>query len=307
MAQPNQVQPDSALGDLGRLSGEVRNLIYELVIPQAQVCEFATRNRYLPEKPPALMLASRKIHTEMLRMYYWKTNWNINIKPSKLATGFSLIVTEAKKRTKIKRAIQIHHQFSFRDQLSTLQIREDTPLIRHITINKANLCWVGLTFELQAGSPVFHHGITCPACRPKKWASAAKDRKEAWQAAAKKKAYRSVAQRQHAMTWSERAAAYQKYRPADESVFRQPTQEDLSGLQRRYEREVIEHDASLERFTSTVLRDKRISVSGISVKDLRDVVRRFDTAMVGELHVQHNLVESLKALKWIMYGERQPE
>ncbi|KAK5740659.1 hypothetical protein LTR17_004464 [Elasticomyces elasticus] len=81
-----------ALGDLGRLSGEVRNLIYELVIPEAQTCAFPTTEHYLPASRPGLIFASRKFHTEMLKMYYWRTNWTMTIKNT-LTTGHALVTT----------------------------------------------------------------------------------------------------------------------------------------------------------------------------------------------------------------------
>ncbi|KAK3627402.1 hypothetical protein LTR22_022786 [Elasticomyces elasticus] len=293
-----------ALGDLGRLSGEVRNLIYELVIPEAQTCAFPTTKHYLPASRPGLIFASRKFHTEMLKMYYWRTNWTMTIKNT-LTTGHTLVTTgnKAFKKSTSKKPVKVKPApFSFSDRLSELKMNEDTPLIRHITLSRLSQRWPCLVFELQVGAAVFHHGISCPICSPDRWASAARDREKAWQAAAAKAAA-ELAQKLSAPSWRDRAAAYQQHRPVMQARFTPPAEEELSRSKERYEREAAEHDASLALFTATVLGNKLISVNGISVADLRDMARRINNAMSKELGKQHELVGSLRDLRRVMYGD----
>ncbi|KAK5698075.1 hypothetical protein LTR97_007035 [Elasticomyces elasticus] len=297
-----------ALGDLGRLSGEVRNLIYDLVIPEAQICAFPTTKHYLPASRLGLIFASRKFHTEMLKMYYWRTNWTLVIKNT-LAAGHALVSTgnKAFKKSTSKKPVKVKPApFLFSDRLSEMKMSEATPLIRHITLSRLSPGWPCLVFELQAGAAVFHHGISCPTCSPDKWASAESDRKEAWQAAAEKAAA-DRGKKLRAPSWRDRAAAYQQHRPATQARFIPPAEEELSTFGERYKREVAEHDASLALFTATVLGNKLISVNGISVADLRDVARRVNNAMSTELGRQHELVGSLRGLRKMMYGESPPE
>ncbi|KAK4893456.1 hypothetical protein LTR27_008138 [Elasticomyces elasticus] len=297
-----------ALGDLGPLAAEVRNMIYELVIPEAQVCAFPTTKHYLPASRPGLMFASKEIHTEMLKMYYWRTNWTISVKHT-IASGFSLVSTgdKAFKKSTSKKPVKVKPgPFSFRDRLSHMKLNEDVPLIRKISISRLIPGWPCLVFELQVGAAVFHHGSSCPICSPDTWTSAARDRKEAWQAAAEKAAA-ELAQKLSAPSWRDRAAAYQQHRPVMQARFTPPAEKELSWSKKLYEQEIAEHDTSLALFTTTVLGNKLISVDGISVADLRDVTRRIDNAMSTELIRQHRLVESLRDLRRVMYGDRPPE
>ncbi|KAK5740663.1 hypothetical protein LTR17_004468 [Elasticomyces elasticus] len=208
MAQPNR-SPDRALGDLGLLPAELRNVIYELVMPTGQACQFGGAQRFLLERPPGLMLASRIVRTETLMLYFSKLDWSVNIEHGSIpGKGYNL-VTPGNKVKKLA-------QFTFNDPWSGLTIKDDTKFLRQITVRRVSPGWPRMKFEVVPGAAtgtatvVFRHGFNCPACNSEMWEGAAKKRRQAWQAQLDEAAERFAKHRPRAwasLSYSQRAAA----------------------------------------------------------------------------------------------------
>ncbi|KAK4893458.1 hypothetical protein LTR27_008140 [Elasticomyces elasticus] len=320
MVQPN---PDRALGDLGLLPAELRNVIYELVMPTGQACQFGGAQRFLLERPPGLMFASRIIRKETLMLYFSKLDWSVNIKHGSIpGKGYNL-VTPGNKVKKLG-------HFTFNDPWSGLTIKDNTKFLRQITIRRVSPGWPCIKLEVVRGAAtgtatvVFRHGSDCPACNSAKWEGAAQKRREALQVEvddAAEKAANLSAQTLPGQPYSRRAAAYaqqsysrrrtaayaayvQRYPPLSAQV---PSGGNFEQLERQYKQDTDEHHASVGRFTKALFTDTEINVAGFSVHDLRGIAWSIDGAMSDELKKQLALVDSLNRAWRTMYGEGPSE
>ncbi|KAK5714920.1 hypothetical protein LTR15_010336 [Elasticomyces elasticus] len=321
MAQPNR-SPDRALGDLGSLPAELRNVIYELVMPTGQACQFGGAQRFLLERPPGLMFVSRVVRTETMMLYFSKLDWSVNIKHGAIPGKGYTLVTPGKKVKKLAR-------FTFNDPWSGLSIKDKTKFLQQITIRRVSPGWPCIKFEVVPGAAtgtatvVLRHGSDCPACDSAKWEGAAEKRREAWQVEvdqAAKKAAKLNAQTFPGNSYSQRAAAYgqqsysqrmaayaayaQQYRPLSAQV---AGGGNFEQLERQYKQDTDEHHASVGRFTEVLFTDTEINVAGFSVQDLRAIAWSIDGAMSDELKKQLALVGSLNRAWRTMYGEGPSE
>ncbi|GAB1743361.1 hypothetical protein NU219Hw_g9198t1 [Hortaea werneckii] len=70
----------SHLRQLGLLPGEVRNPIYEYVLPPEDDRAFRAQRRFLPGKPLGLLLASKAVRQNTVMPYFQRTKWRILVK-----------------------------------------------------------------------------------------------------------------------------------------------------------------------------------------------------------------------------------
>ncbi|KAI7150722.1 hypothetical protein KC343_g8071 [Hortaea werneckii] len=169
------------LGQLGRFPGEVRNLIYEYVLPPEEDRAFRAKRRFLPGKPPGLLFASKQIRQETIMLYFARTTWRILVKHSstkdRIADGYFPASREPG-------ATSLGH-FSYRDAYTSLELNEDTPLFQQVllergsgdwqflhlwqqvTVERLTGEWQSLLLKIVNGRPVVYHD-NCPACGAKR-------------------------------------------------------------------------------------------------------------------------------------------
>ncbi|KAI7401800.1 hypothetical protein KC336_g14555 [Hortaea werneckii] len=146
------------LGQLGRLPGEVRNLIYEYVLPPEEDRAFRAKRRFLPGKPPGLLFASKQIRQETIMLYFARTTWRILVKHNSAQDGYFPASREPG-------ATSLGY-FSYRDAYTPLELNEDTPLFQQVLLERMSGDWQSLLLKIDNGQPVVSHD-DCPACDAK--------------------------------------------------------------------------------------------------------------------------------------------
>ncbi|KAI7086999.1 hypothetical protein KC356_g4572 [Hortaea werneckii] len=151
------------LGKLGRLPGEVRNLIYEYVLPPEDDRAFRAKRRFLPGKPPGLLFASKLIRQETIMLYFARTTWRILVKHN---SAKDRIAQDGYFPASREPGATSLGYFSYRDAYTSLELNENTPLIRQVLIERISGDWQSLLLKIDNGRPVVSHG-NCPACGAK--------------------------------------------------------------------------------------------------------------------------------------------
>ncbi|KAI7164643.1 hypothetical protein KC316_g12812 [Hortaea werneckii] len=155
------------LGQLGRLPGEVRNLIYEHVLPPEDDRAFRAKRRFLPGEPPGLLFASKLIRQETIMLYFARTKWRILVKHN-----------SAKDRTAQDGYFPASREpgatslgyFSYRDAYTPLELNEDTPLFQQVSLERTCSDWPSLLLKIVKERPIVSHE-DCLACRVKRHCS----------------------------------------------------------------------------------------------------------------------------------------
>ncbi|KAI7156282.1 hypothetical protein KC343_g8173 [Hortaea werneckii] len=170
------------LGQLGRLPGEIRNLIYEYVLPPEDDRAFRAKRRFLPGNPPGLLFASKQIRQETIMLYFARTTWRILVKHNSTKDRISqdgyFPASREPGATSLGR-------FSYRDAYTSLELNEDTPLFQQVllergsgdwqflhlwqqvTVERLTGEWQPLLLKIDNGRPVVSHD-NCPACGAKR-------------------------------------------------------------------------------------------------------------------------------------------
>ncbi|GAB1726256.1 hypothetical protein NU195Hw_g5341t1 [Hortaea werneckii] len=151
------------LGQLGLLPGEVRNLIYEYVLPPEDDRAFRAKRRFLPGNPPGLLFASKQIRQETIMLYFARTTWRIlvnhNSAKDRIAQDGYFPASREPGATSLGR-------FSYRDAYTSLELNEDTPLFQQVLLERMSGDWQTLLLKIVNGQPVVSHD-DCPACDAK--------------------------------------------------------------------------------------------------------------------------------------------
>lgn len=152
------------LGQLGLLPGEVRNSIYEYVLPPEDDRAFRSKRRFLPGKPPALLFASKQIRQETIMFYFARTTWRMLMKHNSARDrtgqdGYFLASREPG-------ATSLGY-FSYHDAYTPLELNEDTPLFQQVSLERTSGDWPSLVLKIVKERPIVSHD-DCLACRAKK-------------------------------------------------------------------------------------------------------------------------------------------
>lgn len=279
MATP--ARPTTPLGRLGRLPGEVRNRIYELVLPQEQERQFGSKRFYLPGHSPDLMRTSKAIRAETLMLYLWLTNWTVEVKHKRLGKGYHLC--------SLNRRCTTLGKFHLKDVGGSATINEDTPFLRQITFTRSTPGWPALTFAIGKGphhKATVRHGANCPACFRAEWDEWAEQLKEARQKAVED------AQSQNPQSMRDKMIAYIRQYHAVPI----PEGEAMEELQRRYMKKTAKHDKLLASLSHNLLRGVQIGARGFSVAHLRVIASHLTGDVCSSLDVQDSVMAELRRL-----------
>ncbi|KAI6809801.1 hypothetical protein KC332_g12597 [Hortaea werneckii] len=152
------------LGQLGRLPGEVRNLIYEFVLPPEDDRAFRAKRRFLPGKPPGLLFASKLIRQETIMLYFARTTWRILVKHN---SAKDRIAQDGYFPASREPGATSLGYFSYRDAYMPLELNEDTPLFQQVLLERISGDWQSMLLKIVDGRPVVSHDH-CPACGAKR-------------------------------------------------------------------------------------------------------------------------------------------
>ncbi|KAI7308211.1 hypothetical protein KC315_g13454 [Hortaea werneckii] len=153
------------LGQLGRLPGEVRNLIYECVLPPEDDRAFRAKRRFLPGEPPGLLFASKRIRQETIMLYFARTKWRILVKHNSVRDrtaqqdGYFPASREPG-------ATSLGY-FSYRDAYTPLELNEDTPLFQQVSLERTSGDWPSVLLKIVNERPIVSHD-DCLACSVKR-------------------------------------------------------------------------------------------------------------------------------------------
>ncbi|KAK5125373.1 hypothetical protein LTR85_000482 [Meristemomyces frigidus] len=282
------------LGALGRLPLELREQIYEYILPAEHDRRFKAKRSELPGKTPGLLFASRAIRRETIMLYFKSTHWTIGVKAR--GRGYMLCSAEPN-ATRLGR-------FSFQDKYNTATLDENTLLIRLISIGRASPGWPHLTFVMaQGGVGRIDHGPDCPACSPDQWHTApipSQGSPVVANAAVTSAPTAAPTYRDKALAFSQQYDA----RPAGPAQWQAPQGTVLQDLQMRYDQAISDHDGSKAVLEAALFGTLQLDRRGFSVRNLRTIAASMIPSVSSTLTEQAGIIRRLGQIWEQIHGLR---
>lgn len=247
------------LGQLGRLPGEVRSLIYEYVLPPEDDRAFRAKRRFLPGKPPGLLFASTQIRQETIMFYFGRTKWLLLVKHNsaksqQMPDGYFLASQEPD-------AITLG-RFLYRDAFSSMELDEQTPLFQQVSLERVSGSWPRLVIKIVKGRPVIRHG-DCLAC-----------------------GVNTVVSRAMYDGW------FSPYRHGPQSRRLLPL---TATLEDRHQEAIDVHNKGIARIEKALFKKDEVSSFGFSVENMRDIVARITRDVSRALSEQSDLLRDFRS------------